>query len=179
MQVVPPLVWEWHPCPCTYVVPLTHPVPEIEDGLQSGLMPLVKSDALSTGDPLLLPSPPKPSLAFQDCKQSHGWRDDFLILVEALRICLCERRNILLEGYLSVCPILNHIAFDFSSMMIPRQPPLAILTCLNLWVVGKQFFWCYSSPSQRPRSLVEQCLNLIDVIWTPGRGHREVLGEKS
>lgn len=59
----------------------------------------------------------------------------------ALRICLCERRNILLEGYLSVCPILNHIAFDFSSMMIPRQPPLAILTCLNLWVVGKQFFF--------------------------------------
>lgn len=55
MQVVPPLVWEWHPCPCTYVVPFTHPLPEIEDGLQSGLMPLVKSGALSAGDPLLPP----------------------------------------------------------------------------------------------------------------------------
>lgn len=124
-----------------------------------------------------LASPPKYSLEFQDCKWSHGWRDDFLIPVEALRICLCERSNILLEGYLSVCPILNHIAFDFSSMMIPRQPPLAILTCLNLWVVGKQFFWCYSSPSQRPRSLVEECLTLIDVIWTPGRGIEKFWGK--
>lgn len=39
-----------------------------------------------------------------------------------------------------MCSILNHIAFDSFSMMIHRQRPLAILTCLNLWVVGKQLF---------------------------------------
>lgn len=32
------------------------------------------------------------------------------------------------------------IAFDSFSTMIHRQRPLAILTCLNLWVVGKQLF---------------------------------------
>lgn len=50
---------------------------------------------LSIEDPSTpLPSPPKPSLEFQDCKWSHGWRHDFLNLLGAVRICLCKRRDI-------------------------------------------------------------------------------------
>ena len=91
-------------------------------------------------------------------------------------IHLCRRQNVPLGG-LSVCPTGTHTAFDFSSMIIPRQASSCHPDLFKFMGCWQAIFWCYSSHSQRPRSLVEQCLSLMDVIWTPGRGAEKHWGE--
>ena len=94
-------------------------------------------------------------------------------MLEGIR--LCRRQNVPLGG-LSVCPTGTHTASDFSSMIIARQASSCHPDLFKFMGCWQAIFWCYSSHSQRPRSLVEQCLSLMDVIWT-WEGRREALGE--
>lgn len=72
-----------------------------------------------------------------------------------------------MEGCLALRSVSNHIASDSFPGMIHRQHPPAILTCLNLWLVGQQLFDAIVPIAGAPIPPAEQCLDLIDVIWVP------------
>lgn len=162
--------WVW-----TTVMPLcvccSPDSPSWDWGPWSELVPLVKSDVLSIGEPLPPPMSTRPFLGVSRLwvvtlvkrwfPNPHGSPKD---------LSLWKKEHP--AGGVSVC--VSHfkphcfwlLFYDDSQATSSCHPDL--FKFMGFWQAI--FFWCYSSPSQRPRSLVEQCLNLIDVIWTLGRG---------